>query len=66
MSYLSGGVSSARAMRRELLRTARLAEVTVMVALEIASMSSPTLNGSRMFLPLNCAANSGVSTEKSP
>ena len=35
-------------------RTARDALVTLIVALETASMSAPTLNASRMFLPRNC------------
>jgi hypothetical protein len=33
-------------------------------ARETASTSRPTTNGSRMVLPLNCAANFGGSTEK--
>ena len=45
--------SNCRAARRALFLTARDALVTVMVALETASMSEPTLNGSRMFFPLN-------------
>ncbi len=45
---------------------ARVALVTVIVAVDTASMSPPTLNGSRMFLFLNCAANRGGSIEKSP
>src|SRR5205823_5250006 len=62
----SGGASSERATRRELFLIAREALVTLTVARDTASMSAPTLNGSRMLLPLNCAANCGGSTEKSP
>ena len=65
-SAASGGVSSCLATRRALFLIARVALVMVIVALDTASMSPPTLNGSRMFLPLNCAANSGGSIEKSP
>jgi hypothetical protein len=36
----------------------------VIDALDTASISAPTLKGSRMFLPANWAANSGGSTEK--
>ena len=54
------------AIRRALILMARAALVMVMVARDIASMSTPTLNGSRMLFPLNCAANSGGSTENSP
>ena len=36
---------------------ARTALDMVIVARETASMSSPSLNGSRTSLPLNCAAN---------
>src|SRR5687768_3062128 len=64
--HLAGGVSSCVAMRRALIRIARAALVTVIVARDTASTSPPTRNGSRMLLPLNCAANSGRSTEKSP
>jgi hypothetical protein len=53
----SGGASSCRATRRALFRTAREALVTLIVALEMASMSEPTLNASRMFLPRNWAEN---------
>ncbi len=53
-------------MRRALILMARAALVMVIVARDTASMSAPTRNGSRMLLPLNCAANSGRSTEKSP
>src|SRR5439155_12289224 len=63
---LSGGVISARATRRALFRIARVALVTLMLARDTASMSSPTLNGCRMSFPLNCAANCGGSIEKSP
>ncbi len=45
---------------------ARVALVMDNVAVDTASMSSPTLNGSRMFLFLNCAANAGGSIEKFP
>ena len=62
----AGGASSCVAIRRALIRMARAALVMVIVALDTASMSAPTRNGSRMLLPLNCAANSGRSTEKSP
>src|SRR5262249_10948930 len=55
-----------RATRRELFRMARVALVMLIVARDTASMSPPTLNGSRMLLPRNCAANSGGSTEKLP
>jgi len=41
-----------------------VALLMVMEARETASTSLPTLNGSRMFLPANWAANSGGSTEK--
>ena len=50
---------AACATRRALFLMARVALVMVIVALDTASMSPPTLNGSRMFLPLNCAANVG-------
>src|SRR5262245_60669877 len=61
-----GGASSCRATRRALLRIARAALDIVMVARDTASMSAPTLNASRIFLPRNCAANCGGSTEKLP
>ena len=53
-------------MRRELLRIARTALDIVIVARDTASMSSPSLNGSRTSLFLNVAANFGGSIEKSP
>src|SRR5262245_31527569 len=59
-----GGVSSWRAARRALFRTTRAALLIVIDALDTASISAPTLNGSRMFFPANCAANAGGSTEK--
>src|SRR5262245_35987315 len=62
----AGGVSSWRATRRALLRMARVALPMLIDARETASMSLPTLNGSRMSLPTNCAANAFVSTEKYP
>ena len=37
-----------------------------MVALETASISAPTLKALRMLFALNCSANRGGSTEKSP
>ena len=58
-SAASGGVSNCLATRRALFLIARVALVMVIDALDTASMSAPTLNGSRMFLPLNCAANCG-------
>ena len=58
------GVRYAFAIRRDALRIARLALVIEIVARATASTSAPTLNESRMLLPLNCAANSGGSTEK--
>src|SRR5262249_39486218 len=58
------GVSIARATRRAPFRMAREELLTEMDARETAATSPPTLNGSRMSLPLNCAANSGRSTEK--
>src|SRR5688500_11522210 len=61
-----GGARSCVAMRRALILIARAALVTVMVARDTAATSAPTRNGSRMLFPLNCAANSGRSTEKSP
>src|SRR5690606_7819590 len=61
-----GGSRYARAMRLALLRTARLALVTVTVARVIASMSSPTRKRSRTLLPANCRGNAGRSTEKYP
>src|SRR5687768_2560328 len=61
-----GGVSSWRAMRRALLRTARAALETVIVARETAWISPPTLNASRTLLPRNCAGNCGRSIEKLP
>src|SRR5690606_35292442 len=62
----SGGSRYARAMRLALLRTARLALVTVTVARVIASISSPTRKRSRTLLPANCRGNAGRSTEKYP
>src|SRR5258706_15785836 len=58
--------SSASATRLALSRMAREALVTEIVALDIQSMSAPTLNASRMFLPLNCAGNAGRSMERKP
>jgi len=58
------GVISCVAMRRELLRIARVALSIVIYARDTASISSPTLNGSRTLLPTNCAANADGSTEK--
>src|SRR5262249_33659317 len=63
---VSGGASSARATRRELSLIARDELVTLIVARETASTSTPTLNASRMLFPRNCAANSGRSMEKLP
>ena len=57
---------NSRAMRRAPLRTARTALDMVMVARDTASMSAPSLNGSRTSLLRNAAANSGRSIEKSP
>jgi len=48
---------------RELSRMARAALLIVIDARETASTSPPTRNGSLIFLPLNCAANFGGSTE---
>src|SRR5262249_50769263 len=59
-----GGGSRARAILREPLRIARVELLIVIEARDTASTSCPTLNGSRMLLPLNCAANCGGSTEK--
>ena len=42
----------------------RAALPTLRDALDTASTSLPTLNGSRMLFPLNCAANLSGSTEK--
>ena len=61
-----GGTSSCVAMRRALFLMARAALVMLIVALDTASMSAPTRNGSRTLFPRNCAANCGVSIEKSP
>ena len=58
------GTRNCLAIRRAAFLTARVELVTVIVAVETASMSLPTLKRSRMFLRTNCAANSGVSTEK--
>ncbi len=57
---------TARAIRRALFLIARVALVMLIDALDTASMSAPTLNGSRMLLPLNWAANWGGSIEKLP
>src|SRR4029434_73754 len=59
----AGGAKYARAMRRELFRIVRTALDIVIVARETASMSSPSLNGSRTSFPLNCAGNAGMSME---
>jgi hypothetical protein len=48
------------------LRTARTALDIVIVARDTASISLPSLKGSRTSLLLNCAANCGGSIEKSP
>ena len=61
--FTASGVKSFAAMR-ELSRIARVALAMLIDARETASTSSPTLNGSRTFLPLNCSANLGGSTEK--
>src|SRR4029077_1073672 len=58
------GVSRARATRRAPFRMAREELLMEIDARETAATSAPTLNGSRMSLPLNCRANSGSSTEK--
>src|SRR5262249_36117858 len=58
------GVSIVRAMRLEPFRMARAELLMEIDARETAATSAPTLNGSRMSLPLNCWANSGRSTEK--
>ena len=60
------GAKSCVAIRRALFLMALAALLMVMVALDTASISAPTLNGSRMLLPTNCAANAGGSIEKSP
>src|SRR5262249_33043085 len=60
------GVNRARATRLEPLRIEREELLTEIDARETAATSPPTLNGSRMSFPLNCAANSGRSTEKYP
>ena len=53
-------------MRRALFRIARAELVMLTVAREIASMSPPTLNASRMSFPLNWAWKPPVWIEKSP
>lgn len=55
-----------RAIRRELLRIARVALPMVIDARATASTSAPTRNRSRTSLPLNWAANCGGSIEKFP
>ncbi len=62
----SEGVISWRAIRRDPLRIVRMAADMVMVARDTASMSPPSLNGSRTSLLRNCAGNSARSIEKSP
>src|SRR5262249_54078322 len=59
-----GGVSRARARRRAPFGIARDELLIEIDARLTAATSAPTLNGSRMSLPLNCWANSGGSTEK--
>ena len=62
----SEGAISWRAIRRDPLRMVRAAADIVMVARDTASMSPPSLNGSRTSLLRNCAGNSARSIEKSP
>ena len=62
--FTASAGSSCFATIRELSRIARAALPMVIDARDTASTSPPTLNGSRMLLPLNCAANFGGSTEK--
>src|SRR5262249_9336964 len=49
----AGGVSNARAIRRAPFRMAREELLMVIDARETASTSAPTLNGSRISLPMN-------------
>ena len=56
-------MSKARAIRRAPFLIARDELLMVIDARDTASTSAPTLNGSRMSLPLNCWANCGGSTE---
>ena len=62
--YFTASGSSCFATIRELSRIARVALPMLIDARDTASTSLPTMNGSRMVLPLNCAANFGGSTEK--
>jgi len=57
-------LNSELATIRELSRMARAALAIVIDARDTASTSPPTRNGSLIFLPLNCIANLGGSTEK--
>src|SRR5262245_20622942 len=64
--FVTSGGSSCLATIRDASRIARVALPMLIDARDTASTSPPTRNGSAIFLPLNCAANFGGSTEKYP
>src|SRR6185295_8743484 len=62
--YFPASGSSCLATMRALSRMARVALAMLIEARDTASTSPPTRNGSLIFLPLNCMANFGATTEK--